>query len=69
MFKVHENGKVYNVSVRGAYQHTIKSERRLRLVVDKSFSEIYGEECANKHSLFEKCSTLGILEYTCPVNR
>lgn len=69
MFKVHENGKVYNVRVRGAYQHFIKSEKKLREVVDKSFTARYNEESTSRLGLFKKCELLGVLEYTCPEKR
>ena len=69
MFNVKENGKVYRVEVRGSYQHTIRSERKLREVVDRSYDRTFGAGQAAKHTLFDKCSTLGILSYKCPVNR
>ena len=69
MFTVKEGGKVYRVQVRGSYTATIRSERKLREVVDRSFDAAFGAGQAAKHSLWDKCSTLGILNYRCPVNR
>jgi len=68
MFTVNENGKQYKVAVRGAYAKTIRSEKKLREVVYKSILAQYGEKATHK-PLFELCSILGVLSYSCPVKR
>ena len=69
MFKVTEQGRQYEVSVRGAYLKTIRSEKKLRAVVDKSFTRIYGAASNNRHDLFTKCSLLGVLNRCAPVHK
>ena len=65
MFKVKENGKVYEVAVRAAFQDRIKSERKLREVVSRSMTKQYGID----KPLFEACSILGILSYKARIDR
>ena len=65
IFIITENGKKYRVAVRGAYQHTIRNEKKLREVVTKSMIARYGIE----KPLFESCSLLGILTYSAPLEK
>ena len=67
-FKLHTNGKTYNVAVRGAYRNTITSEKKLVAALKKSAAEYpnkeYGTSLINKieaGKIHEVCNILGIL--------
>ena len=72
-FKLHTNGKTYNVAVRGSFEKTITSEKKLIEALKKSAAgypnKEYGEALMNKieaGKIHEVCSVLGILSYSCP---
>jgi hypothetical protein len=76
-FKLHTNGKTYNVAVRGSYEKTITSEKKLIEALKKAAESYakrptykeYGQSLMSKieaGKIHEVCSILGILSYSCP---
>ena len=75
-FKLHTNGKTYNVAVRGSFEKTITSEKKLIEVLKKSAAgypnKEYGKSLMSKieaGKIHEVCNILGILSYSCPTTR
>lgn len=76
MFKIHSNGKIYEVRVRGAYAKTITSERRLLIALtDMSNGQRnpkLGEALNAKLDagrIHEVCEYFGILVYSAPIEK
>jgi hypothetical protein len=67
MFKVHENGKTYQVEVRGSFQHSIRSERKLREALSKAIDACYGAGQANGRGLFDMDRAIGIISTSRPI--
>lgn len=77
-FTITNLGKRYRVAVRGAYQSTITSERRLLQTLYKSADEQRSRSARLANNLkakidegriIEVCNWFGILGYSAPIDR
>lgn len=73
-FKLHTNGKEYNVAVRGAYRDSITSEKKLRasLMSAAKSHKTASETLVKKleaDKVHEVAEFFGILMYSCPTTR
>jgi hypothetical protein len=63
-FLVHDNNKIYKISLRDCYQSKITNEAKFREVVEKEIKRLYGEKAfdLNKKSIWYYSGTvLGIV--------
>ncbi len=62
MFTVTEQGRKYQVTVRGAYRKSIRSEKSLRRALRNAMVRVYGEKAADKPP-FEQDMLIGVIEW------
>lgn len=75
-FKLHTNGKTYKVAVRGAFQHSITSEKKLLASLKKSAENYFDVNARpallaklEAGKIHEVCEVFGVLAYSCPIEK